>query len=379
MVHFVVNGKKFVEASNKVGRIVNHSTINIDIGNGMLMINASNEMHNATHIVPAKTLKSGKIAIDKKTIDSILRGREDIEIRVKNNMLSFADKQSNYAGSDILTLPADDEVIEEPKFKNSSWKPELQNSIVDAMQDCTIQSFYEAEQLPIILEKRKNMLIVASADQFHVAFSQIVVDKDLEFKNITIPSSYVNIISLFKNEPFKLTVNDSNIKISTSVFSCTLPALQTADNVGVDDILGLLSLDTKPSYKGKINIDNLKQSLENLQVVYEAGAGTNLVYKNGHIHISLQTTYGKTNDSIKVGGDGKEASIILNSENLDDLLSKVSGTVQMIWYSNWGAHFKKTGENGTTVEYFVAAYSDSASEKIKAKSGKGDNKDENDE
>lgn len=371
MVEFLVNGKIFNEASSRVARIVKSENINIVVQKGMLLLHATSDMHEATHIVPCNTVKSGKVTLNKVTIDSILKGRGDISIKVKENLLSFKDPNSGYRGEKLPTLPFSDAEVIEPKFKKSSWSAETQTAIIEALDACSITSYYEADQLPIYLEKRNNKLLVASADEFHVALCQIIVGKDFEFKPITLPSSYAAIIASFSQEPFKLVVGNSHIKIVTETFSCSLPSLQMAQSVTLDQALSLLEISHKASFKGNIKVESIKNSLDNLGVVYQAGAGTNLHFNKGKLTISFSTEYGNTQDTLSVEGECKDAQITLNSENFDDLLSRMSGVVEMKWYKGFGAQMSKKTGKGSQVDYFVSAFTDVASEKIKNKAARG--------
>lgn len=375
-VAFSINAKKLLETVSKIAKLVGRTVDNLEInitksktGEGSCIIKVVGDNQRIVYGRMAVEVEhAGMFTISRDTFEKILRNREEVSFIATSEGLSFTAKGTRYTGKNIPLLPVPTDKIIFPKPVEDAFSDSLQAKLIMLFNSAAINAIYSEDSIPMHIAIRGDKLIVAAADNLHAVITTLSLSKEetknTNIKDTTIPTEYAGLFSVFIADGLRLSVNSSNITIQNNDFYVTLPSLQVG-KLDLNSIMQMQQNSKKPSFSCTIDGSSMNSVLENLMVAHEAGAGTLVEYNKNNLFFSYKTSYGHVKDAVSVDNVFGKGNIVLESENLFDILSKVTGKITLNMYRSeagggW-VEFIKELSSRIKAHYFVTALMDDTS------------------
>ncbi len=276
-------------------------------------------------IIEGSVEKSGDLAIATDILENMLKTRSaKIKVKVKSSLSFTAGKTT---GSEIpLSVPFENPIYSlEKRTKNSIDIPsKIQSRLLILLSHCAFNSFFE-KTLPIVITSKGKKVIAGCGDVTLSVLGELNVPvKNLE--DISVPAAYAQMFRDIPGTDFSLSIDKSNITITTNVVFLRLPNLQTEVVGSIDDMLKVASLESKVT--AKASTEELKDALESLMITFEKN--TPVLFKMGKktTELEYKTSRGVVKRVVNISAS-KPINFLLDAETLLSRLSKASGEVDI--------------------------------------------------
>lgn len=240
------------------------------------------------------------------TLQSILKGRGDVDLALKGNELHFSSVQKGdkFTGH-FHTLPFED--IEIVGDDDAAEVP-MTGSVMVALKECVkrvmIHNMFTNDAMTLWVHIDDTGLYTSIYDEYHAAFSHnsSVPSKQTAEFAIAVPI-WELVSSVAEGQDYTLGIGPVYVTVKALGFELSIPVLQPNESQSFEDIKAGMDGQEKRLRKGNqitIPVDELNSTLDRVGSVSDGNSGVTISAVDGYAAFHLESNFGAASAQRKI-------------------------------------------------------------------------------
>ena len=270
--------------------------------------------------------KEGGFGFNTFTVSNLIKGRQQIQLTLKNNSVHFANsaKGSKFYG-DFQPIPFEDiSITTDANASKVVIKGSSMTALGEAVNTVRLNNLYTQDPLNLFLRIDKTGLHTVVYDDYHIAYchNASVNEKDAAEFSMALPL-FDTISNVARGEDYNINIGQTYVTAFGLGFELSLPILQGLEGQTFDQarqfIEGLAA--QKTSHSLTIEVDDIKQTIDSLIAVDDGQSPIIISSERGKAKFSISSGFGHANERKKIDLTGWTKEFKLNPKLFTDTIS----------------------------------------------------------
>lgn len=309
---FTLEAKQCQSSLTKLKAITSADHANLEVTKSGIVLSAQGNNNQIRLVVNGEygVAKGIKFGFNVHTLESILKGRSDVQFTLKDNQVDFYSKVGarKYTGH-FLIVPFEAIKIEKEEGDHVTaltLSPESLSALSQLSQIVAISNRPSVEPMTLFVKIDKDEMSASCYNQLHIAFARDTKIRSKQAAAFALPlPTFDQIKQLAGEDRYELCLGQSYLTVHSEFLDCRMPLLQGSEGLSYDQVSSFVQKLPKTESSAKIPLDDLKRAVDNFGSVRDDKSSIDFVGTKGTLQVGMATKFGAVAEQLKNSAEGK--------------------------------------------------------------------------